>query len=141
MASFAGRAGGARLAPGSVHCNVQGFTVSPHFGYILAVASFMVLINLGKRIYCQNQECPRVFLTLTSSRVTEREVLFACIVDPRLFLSFQRSIWIFPLNMIFLFVSILNSSEEFVLNTVLAHTPPYIHFPVCPVLLSQLQQN
>lgn len=137
VASFAVRAGEARLAPGSVNCNIRGFTVSLHLGYFLAVASFMALINLGKRICCQNQQPPRAFPTLTSSRATEREVLFACIVDARLFLSFQRSIWIFPLNTIFLFVSILKSSEEFVLNIVLAHTPPYIHFPVCPVLLSQ----
>lgn len=45
-----------RLVPGSVNCNSRGFTVSLHLGYFLAVASFMALINLGKRIYCQKQE-------------------------------------------------------------------------------------
>lgn len=84
VASFAVGAGEARLVPGSVNCNVRGFTVSLHLGYFLAVASFMALINLGKRIYCQKQEPPRVFLTLPSSRVTEREVWFACTVDTRL---------------------------------------------------------
>lgn len=81
VASFAVGAGEARLVPGSVNCNVRGFTVSLHLGYFLAVASFMALINLGKRIYCQKQEPPRAFLTLPSSRVTEREVWFACTVD------------------------------------------------------------
>lgn len=84
----------------TVNSNVRGFTVSLHLGYFLAVGSFMVLINLGKRIYCQKLESLCVFLVLTSNRVSEREVWFAWTVGTRLLLSFQRSIWIFPLNKI-----------------------------------------
>lgn len=84
----------------TVNSNVRGFTVSLHLGYFLAVGSFMVLINLGKRIYCQKQESLPAFLVLGSNRVSERGVLFACTVNTRLLLSFQRSIWIFLLNKI-----------------------------------------
>ena len=81
MASFTGRSGKARFFHRTVNSNVRGFTVSLHLGYFLAVCSFMVLINLGKRIYCQKQESLCAFLVLASNRVSEREVLFACTVD------------------------------------------------------------
>lgn len=100
MASFTVRSGKESFFHRTVNSNVRGFTVSLHLGYFLAVGSFMVLINLGKRIYCQKQESLRAFLVLESNRVSEREVLFACAVDTHDLLSFQRSIWIFPLNKI-----------------------------------------
>lgn len=40
----------------------------PHLGYFLAVGSFMTLLNLGKRIYCQKQESLPAFLVLASNR-------------------------------------------------------------------------
>lgn len=64
MASFAVRSGKASF----FHSNVKGFTASLHLGYFLAVGSFMVLINLGKRIYCQKQEPLCVFLVVASNR-------------------------------------------------------------------------
>lgn len=61
----------------TVNSNVRGFTVSLHLGYFLAVGSFMVLINLGKRIYCQKQESLCAFLVIASNRVSERS--FVCL--------------------------------------------------------------
>lgn len=77
MASFAVRSGKARFFHRTVNSNVRGFTASLHLGYFLAVGSFMVLINLRKRIYCQKQESLCVFLVVASNRVSESEVLFA----------------------------------------------------------------
>lgn len=90
MASFTVRSGKARFFHRTVNSNVRGFTVSLHLGYFLAVGSFMVLINLGKRIYCQKQESLRVFLVLASNRVSEKFCLRALSIHD--LLSFQRSI-------------------------------------------------
>jgi len=81
VASFTVRSEKARFFHRTVNSNIKGFTVSLHLGYLLAVGSFMVLINLGRRIYCQKQESHCAFLVLASNRVSEGEVLFACTVD------------------------------------------------------------
>lgn len=79
MTSFPVRSGKAKsFFHRTVNSNVWGFAVSLHLGYFLAVGSFTALINLGKRIYCQEQESHRRFGALASNRASEREVLFAC---------------------------------------------------------------
>lgn len=79
MASFPIRSGKAKsFFRRTVNSNVWGFAVSLHLGYFLAVCSFTALINLGKRIYCQEQESHRRFGALASHWASEREVLFAC---------------------------------------------------------------
>lgn len=79
MASFPVRSGKAKsFFRGTVNSNVWGFALSLHLGYFLAVGSFTALINLGKRIYCQEQESHRRFGAFASNWASEREVLFAC---------------------------------------------------------------
>lgn len=79
MASFPVRSGKAKsFFRRTVNSNVWGFAVSLHLGYFLAVCSFTALINLGKRIYGQEQESHHRFGALASHWASEREVLFAC---------------------------------------------------------------
>lgn len=134
MASFTVRSGKARFFHRTVNRNVRGFTVSVHLGYFLAVGSFMVLINLWKRIYCQKQESLRAFLVLASNRVSEREVLFPRTVNTRLLLSFQRSIWIFLCFNFEIFRGVCFK------HCTGSHTPTYI-FQFSPVVLCQWQKK